>query len=145
MLHLAIPLCMLPAAAARLLLQMLRHRARTTRRSFMQLTSAKIALAGVLLGVALSGCVVSAPPEVPVVGVGFVAAAPPPPPAEVVVGIAPGPGYFWVGGNYVWEGGRYVWRAGHWMAPRQGYRWVPHRWVQGGGGWHAEPGHWMRR
>jgi hypothetical protein len=110
----------------------------------MKITTVKIAIAGVVLGLALTGCVVTARPAVPVVGVGIVYSAPPPPPAEVVVGVAPSPGYFWVGGNYVWEGGRYVWHGGRWMAPHPGYRWVPHHWVEGGGGWHPEPGHWVR-
>jgi hypothetical protein len=123
---------------------MVRQQRADNRRSSMKFTSAKIAIAGVVLAVALTGCVVTARPVVPAVGVGIVYSAPPPPPAEVVVGVAPSPGFFWVGGNYGWEGGRYVWHGGRWMAPRPGYRWVPHHWVEGGGGWHPEPGHWVR-
>lgn len=92
----------------------------------------------------LSGCVVAP--------VGYragyyneteVAVAPPPPQYEVV-GVAPAPGYFWIGGNWGWYGGRHQWVPGRWEAPRQGYHWAPHQWVQHGRGWHEAPGHWER-
>jgi len=104
----------------------------------MKLIFAKLALVSVLLGAALSGCVVT---PVPYRGevVGY---APPAAPFEAVVGVAPGPGYFWVGGSYFWEGGRYAWHPGYWQAPRPGYRWVPHAWVHANNGWHMHPGHW---
>ena len=35
----------------------------------------------------------------------------------------PTPGYFWIGGAWFWEGNRYNWHPGHWQAPRPGYRW----------------------
>lgn len=75
---------------------------------------------------------------------GPVMVAPPPPPGEVI-GVAPGPGYFWIGGFWNWIGGRYVWVGGHWEAHRQGYRWQPHHWAREGQGWRAEQGHWERR
>src|SRR5579862_1336724 len=130
--------CRLPS---RVVANMCRQRRADNRRKLMKFSSAKIAMAGLALGVALSGCVVTARPVVPV---GVVYAAPPPPPPEPVVGIAPGPGYFWVGGAYFFEGGRYVWHPGRWMAPRAGYHWVPHAWVHAGGGWHMQEGHWAR-
>jgi hypothetical protein len=104
----------------------------------MKLTSAKLAVAGAVLCVALSGCVVAPAP-----GYGVVAYAPPAPQVEVV-GVAPTPGYFWVGGAYFWEGGRYAWHPGYWQAPRPGYHWVPHAWVRAGGGWRMQRGHWAR-
>jgi hypothetical protein len=107
----------------------------------MKLACLKIAFAGALLCVALSGCVVAPAP-----GYGGVVAysAPPPLQPEVVVGVAPSPGYFWVGGNWFWEGGRYAWHPGYWQAPRPGYHWVPHAWVRAGNGWRMHPGHWER-
>ena len=53
----------------------------------------------------------------------------PPPPQEEVVGVAPGPGYFWIGGVWFWEGGRHVWHPGHWEAgAEKASAMVPHHW-----------------
>ena len=79
-----------------------------------------------------------------VVGGGPVMVAPPPPPGEFI-GIAPGPGYFWVGGFWRWNAGRHDWVGGRWETSRQGYQWQPHRWAREGQGWRAEPGYWQRR
>jgi hypothetical protein len=103
----------------------------------MKLISAKSTLAAVLLSAALSGCIVAPAP-------GVVTYTAPPAPQVEVVGVAPTPGYFWVGGWWAWEGGRYGWHPGYWQAPRPGYHWAPHRWVRAGGGWRMEPGHWAR-
>jgi len=111
----------------------------------MKFISFRIAVAGTLLGTLLSGCVVTARPVVPAVGVEVIAPSAPPVAQVEVVGVAPAPGYFWVGGAWFWEGGRYAWHPGHWMAPRPGYRWVPHNWVYAGGGWHMHAGHWVAR
>jgi len=100
----------------------------------------RIAIAGALLSAVLSGCVVAPAPGY---RAEVVAYAPPPLPFEAVVGIAPAPGYFWVGGSYFWEGGRYVWHPGYWQAPRAGYHWVPHAWVHANNGWHMRTGHWV--
>jgi hypothetical protein len=109
----------------------------------MKLTSAKNALAGLVLAAALSGCVVAPVPGP--YGNAVVTYSAPPAPQVEVVGVAPTPGYFWVGGSWFWEGGRYAWHPGFWQAPRPGYRWVPHNWARaGGGGWRMEPGHWQR-
>lgn len=77
-------------------------------------------------------------------GGGPVMVAPPPSQAEVY-GVAPGPGYFWIGGFWNWVGSRHVWAGGHWEAPRQGYQWQPHRWAHDGQGWRAQHGRWERR
>jgi hypothetical protein len=68
----------------------------------------------------------------------------PPPPARVgVVGVAPGPGYVWVGGYQRWNGHAYVWVAGRWVRPpRPGVVWVSPRWVHTGGGWVFHKGYW---
>lgn len=88
----------------------------------------------------LSACVVAPTPryygEPVVVG--------PPPPRVEVVGVAPAPGYVWIGGYWGWAGGRHEWVPGRWEAPRPGYRWVPHRWDHDGPGWRERHGYWER-
>ncbi len=102
---------------------------------------AHAALLALLLGtLTVGGCVVT-PPRVYVGGT--IAVAPPAPRVEVI-GVAPAPGYVWVGGYWNWVGGRHVWVPGAWRPGRPGYYWVPHRWVAVGGGWRLEPGHWAR-
>jgi hypothetical protein len=71
----------------------------------------------------------------------YVTVAPPPVQVEMV-GIAPGHGYFWIGGFWNWADGRHEWVGGHWEAPREGYRYVPHRWASEGSGYRLHPGHW---
>ncbi|HEX4619095.1 MAG TPA: hypothetical protein VH135_05165 [Steroidobacteraceae bacterium] len=110
----------------------------------MKLNSLRLALIASLATAALSACVVAPGP-----GYGYyygetVYQAPPAPQYEAVVGVAPAPGYFWIGGGWLWEGGRYGWHPGYWSAPRPGYHWVPHTWVRAGGGWRASRGHWER-
>ena len=105
----------------------------------MRLGSLKFALAGALAALALSGCVVT--PAGEEVGVAYI--APPPSRVDVAVGVAPSPGYFWVGGNYFYEHGAYAWRPGHWEAPRPGYRWHPYAWHREGNAWHMRGG-WVR-
>ena len=105
----------------------------------MKLKSAKILLASVLLGGALSACVVAPEP-----GYGVVAYSAPPAPQYEVVGVAPYPGAIWIGGSWFWEGGRYGWHQGYWERPRPGYRWAPHRWYRDRNGWREERGHWQR-
>src|ERR1051326_2309813 len=44
--------------------------------------------------------------------------APPPPPVySYYRPVAPGPGYYWVGGYWYPNGPRYAWRAGYWARP----------------------------
>lgn len=100
----------------------------------------------------VSGCIVA--PVHPRYGGGYDRADydgpydPPPQPRYEVVGVAPYPGWFWIGGNWTWQARRHVWVGGRWEAPRPGYRWQPHRWqpISGGGrrGWRESPGGWHR-
>lgn len=69
----------------------------------------------------------------------------PPAPRVEVVGVAPYPGYIWLGGYWRWNGNRHEWIEGHWQAPRPGYRWAPHHWVHERNGWYLSEGHWERR
>ena len=107
------------------------------------LRNAIIVLGLALTMTALTGCVVTARPAAFYVGP-TVAVAPPAPIVETY-GVAPGPGYVWMGGYWNWVGGRHVWVGGHWEAGRPGYRWEPHHWVHRPDGWHMAPGHWARR
>jgi len=102
-------------------------------------------LAGTMVAALLSGCVVApVGPYRPYYGEQEVMVAPPAPQAEVV-GVAPVPGYFWIGGYWGWRGGAHYWNPGHWERPREGYRWAPHQWTPYGHGWREAPGHWERR
>jgi hypothetical protein len=68
-----------------------------------------------------------APPEV-------VVDSDPPAPQYEVVGVAPGPGFFWVGGYWHWDGGRWGWRGGHYeRPPHPGARWYGARYEFRGG------------
>lgn len=96
----------------------------------------------VLSGTLLGGCIVAPAPGY-YRGGAVVTVAPPAPQVEVV-GVAPGPGYVWMGGYWGWVGGRHVWVGGHWGPGRPGYHWVPHAWVHEGGGWRMHEGHWAR-
>ena len=104
------------------------------------------------LAAALGGCVVApAYPRYPAGGGygggyddGVVSAAPPPPRYEVI-GVAPHPAWFWIGGYWNWVGNRHVWIGGHWESNRPGYVWSPHRWYRDGPGWRRDPGRWHRR
>ena len=96
--------------------------------------------AALVVALSLGGCVVE-PMRVHFVG-DVVATAPP---AAVVetYGVAPAPGYFWMGGYWNWVGGRHEWVGGHWAEPRAGFRWEPHAWVRVNGGWRLREGHWV--
>jgi WXXGXW repeat (2 copies) len=99
------------------------------------------------LAAALGGCVVApAYPRHPGYGGyddGVVGSAPPAPRYEVI-GVAPHPGWFWIGGYWTWRADRHHWVDGRWQAPRHGHRWRPHRWepISGGRGWRERPGRW---
>lgn len=100
--------------------------------------------ASLLAAALLSGCVVVParpyyPPDDEIVSVA------PPLPREEVIGVAPAPGYLWLGGYWGWRGRNHVWIGGHWEAPRPGYFWRPYAWVPYRGGWRMNPGHWDRR
>lgn len=107
---------------------------------------APVLLAALGAALLLGGCVVRGTIGVPAPGiyVGAVSVPPPAPPVEVI-GVAPQPGWVWMGGYWNWVGGRHVWIGGHWTEGRPGYRWVPHAWVREGGGWRMHEGHWTRR
>ena len=97
----------------------------------------------VVLGTALlGGCIVAPAPGYYRTGA-VVRVAPPAPQVEVI-GVAPNPGYVWIGGYWNWVGGRHVWVNGYWGPGRAGYHWVPHTWGRYGGGWRMRPGYWVR-
>jgi hypothetical protein len=100
-----------------------------------------ILVTGALLAASITGCVVVPGPGPYYQGRVMVA---PPAPRVEYYGVAPYPGYIWLGGYWNWAGGRHVWVDGRWTAPRPGYRWEPHRWDRDGGGWRMRPGHWER-
>jgi len=84
---------------------------------------------------ALSSCVVETPShEVQMEGGNpdaeiYVHEAPPPPREEVIVGVAPGPSYVWVGGYWTWHRSSWYWVQGRWAArPHPSAVWVPGRW-----------------
>ncbi|HEV8689869.1 MAG TPA: hypothetical protein VGQ91_06215 [Ideonella sp.] len=99
----------------------------------------------VAAGAMLSACVVAPPYYAAGYEGGYydgaVAVAPPAPQYEVV-GVAPAPGYFWIGGYWGWRGGRHVWVDGRWERSRPGYRYEPHGWQRGPQGWRESPGRW---
>lgn len=66
----------------------------------------------------------------------------PPPPRVEVIGVAPYPGYVWIGGYWGWSGRSHHWVPGLWEAPRHGHRWEPHRWERHGDHWRERPGRW---
>ncbi|HEY4988296.1 MAG TPA: hypothetical protein VII09_00740 [Opitutaceae bacterium] len=90
-----------------------------------------------------SGCVVAVRPapapvvyEQPVVGAPGEVIVDQEQPAPVVetVGIAPGPGFFWIGGYYHWSGARWVWYRGHYeRPPHAGAAWIRPRYEYRGG------------
>ena len=90
-----------------------------------------------------SGQVVGGPAPQPVAQYPVMMA--PPAPQVEVVGVAPGPGFFWIGGYWNWVGNRHIWVSGRWETHRPGYHWVPHQWHQRGNGWHQEHGRWEQR
>jgi YXWGXW repeat-containing protein len=67
-----------------------------------------------------------------------------PPPVRVeVIGVAPGPGFIWIGGFWRWGGGQYVWVPGRWAARERGYHhWNPGRWRHTRRGWYWVEGRW---
>lgn len=72
-----------------------------------------------------------------------VGTAPPPPVAVGVVGLAPAPGYVWVGGYWDWVGGKWVWVPGRWVEPpRRHAVWVAPRYVPYHEHFRYYHGHW---
>jgi WXXGXW repeat (2 copies) len=101
-----------------------------------------IRLATLIAALAISGCVVAGRPGL---YVGGTVSFGPPAPYHEIIGVAPGPAFFWDSGYWSWGGTRYVWVPGRWVRRRPGYYWVPRRWVRDRDGWHADGGRWVRR
>jgi hypothetical protein len=60
----------------------------------------------------------------PVYSDDYVTGPPPAPLEDTVVGVAPGPGYVWVGGSWGWHGNRWAWDHGRWdRPPHAGAHW----------------------
>jgi hypothetical protein len=75
-----------------------------------------------------------------------VSVGPPPPLVYGPVGVAPGPGYYWVDSYYDWVGGAWVWRPGRWARPpHPGYVWRRPYYERYRNGYRMHPGHWERR
>jgi hypothetical protein len=114
----------------------------------MKKHSIPFVLTGLLAVLGLAGCGGPVRPDYVAVQGGDVDLAvtdvEPPPPQEEVVGVAPGPEYFWIGGVWFWEGGHHVWHPGRWERNRAGYRYVPHHWDHEGNHWHLRGGNWVR-
>src|SRR5574340_92840 len=93
-----------------------------SRRCAMNPSASRLAgrASALLLSCVLCACVVApvGPPYYP----GPVVAVAPPAPVPEVIGVAPGPGYFWIGGWWNWGGGHYDWHPGRWEHDRRGYR-----------------------
>ena len=104
----------------------------------------KLFILGLVTTMIVSGCVFRARPLVEVETGPLVVIDPPPPRVEVI-GVAPYPGYIWIGGYWVWEGGAYQWAPGRWEQPRPGYQWEPRSWYKHKGGWKAKGGSWKRK
>jgi len=94
-----------------------------------------------------SGCVVAVRPA-PVATVyaepnEVVVDQDPPPAVEEVAGVAPGPGFLWIGGYYHWYGGRWVWYRGHYeRPPHPGAVWVHARYAWRGNARIYVRGYW---
>jgi len=118
-----------------------------TRVSWLSLAAATLFLIPGIL--ALSSCIVAEPSHEVMMEGGnpgaevYVNDAPPPPREEVVVGVAPGPSYVWVGGYWSWQHSNWYWVRGQWVArPRPGVAWVPGHWQSRGRGHVWVGGYW---
>jgi hypothetical protein len=103
-----------------------------------------LAVAMLLLGTGLSGCVVAPMPRRGHENGGGVVVVEPPPVRMERPGPPPSAGYLWIDGFWNWSGGRHVWMPGHWEPRRDGHRWEPHRWERGHQGWEPRGGEWRR-
>src|SRR5271165_1574986 len=101
-----------------------------------RLRAARAAVGAAALASALAltaGCIVAVRPAPAAVAYtsesGEVVVAEAPPAAYVeAVGVAPGPGYIWIGGYYHWYGSRWGWVRGRWeVPPRRGAVWIAPR------------------
>jgi hypothetical protein len=104
----------------------------------------KMKLVNVLLACALGSGIFGAalPASAQVYGGVYIQTAPPAAIYEAVP-VAPGPGYFWVGGFWQWNGYRYAWTRGHYAyRPYAGAAWHAGHWVNGRRGWSWRAGQW---
>ena len=88
----------------------------------------------ILAGLILAGGSLMAAPGFGVginVGVPAPAYVAPPVVATGVVGVAPGPGYFWTPGYYYFAGGRRLWHGGFWAPPVRGHFGYEHGYARG--------------
>ncbi len=104
-------------------------------------------LAGWLSG--LSACYVAVREPVHEVGGAYtpeepyVVEEPPPPRSEVIVGVAPGPDYVWVGGYWGRYRSQWHWISGRWAPrPHPNAVWVGGHWDHGSRGYQWRGGHW---
>lgn len=104
-------------------------------------------LRNVLLACAIgAGSLIAAvaPAAAQVYGGVYVRVGPPAPIVETVP-VAPGAGYYWVGGYWRWNGYRYAWYRGYYARrPWAGAVWRPGHWYRGYRGWGWRPGRWGR-
>jgi hypothetical protein len=103
--------------------------------------AARVAAGAALLSMLAmtAGCVVAVRPAPVAVQYSaepeeVVVAGDPPPPRVETNGLAPGPGFFWIGGYYHWYGNRWGWVRGHYAyPPRRGAAWIGPRYENRGG------------
>jgi hypothetical protein len=62
---------------------------------------------------------INTPDEIRAAETERVVRTPPPPPLVEPVVVAPGPGYFWMGGTWLWFNGGWTWRHGYWRGPHR--------------------------
>jgi hypothetical protein len=115
-----------------------------TLKQYVRLPILRAAAGAAAIGsvLALSGCVVAVRPAPVVYEQPVPAGAPeevivtqdPPAPLYETVGVAPGPGFIWIGGYYHWNGGSWVWYRGHYARPpHPGAVWIGPRYEFRGG------------
>jgi hypothetical protein len=111
-----------------------------------QVLWARLGLAAVLSTVA--SCFAVAEPVHEVNGIAetediYATEEPPPPRSEVVVGVAPGPSYIWVGGYWTRHRDGWFWVGGRWAArPHQNAVWEQGRWDRHPRGYIRVRGRW---
>jgi hypothetical protein len=117
-------------------------------RHFRRVRGASLRLAGAVGLLSLAGFTTPAFAGSPILGdisLNLSVDAPPPPPqSEVVIGVAPGPDYSWVGGYWDGSPGHYVWVKGRWdHAPHGHGTWAAPHWDKDSSGhYHQTKGEW---
>lgn len=101
----------------------------------------KSPLAGVLVGVIVTGSILAVPSKSAAQEV--IIRTPPPPERAETAPPPPSPDHVWDPGHWRWDGQRYVWVPGHYVHNPHHYgRWIPGHWVERHGGWYWVEGHW---